>query len=131
MSKKAIFITFLSTALVVFLVGLLSWWMWVNQPTADIASPPVPSLPQRASADKPPVPPEPRILGDILDDGIVNLLDVNGVITHWKQVDSDYNIVNDTQGEKNLVDALDLGQVFKYWQCVEGKVGKNCPYAMN
>lgn len=128
MSRKAIFITFLSTAVVVFLVGLLSWWMWINQPTADIPSPPVPSEPQRASSAKPPIPDEPRIMGDIIDDGVVDALDVNGVIVQWKQINGDYNLVDDTQGTENLVDSLDMIQVFKYWKCEEGRADKNCPY---
>lgn len=129
MSKKAIFVTFISTALVVVLVGLLSWWMWVNQPTADVGSPPVPAEPQRgASIAKPPVPPEPRIMGDVIDDGIVNVLDVNGVITQWKQKNSDYNLVDEAGADQNVIDSLEMVQIFKYWKCQEALSGKNCPY---
>jgi len=128
MSRKAIFITFLSTTIVVFLIGILSWWMWVNQPTADIPSPPVPSEPERAASAQPPIPDEPRIMGDVIDDGIVDALDVNGAIVQWKEVNSDYNLVDDTQGTENLMDSLDMVQIFKYWKCQEGRTDKSCPY---
>jgi len=128
MSRKAIVVTFVSTMLVVFLVGLLSWWMWVNQPTADVPTPPVPAEPQIAAAVKPPVPPEPRVMGDVIDDGIVDALDVNGVITHWKQANADYNLVEDSQNPTIVVDSLDMVQVFKYWKCQETRTDKDCPY---
>jgi len=128
MNRKTIFITFASTAVVVLLIVLLSWWMWVNQPTADIASPPVPAIPTQASSNTPPLPPEPRIMGDIIDDGIVDALDVNGVVVQWKQANVDYNLVDDTQGTESVIDSLDLVQVFKYWKCEEQKTDKNCPY---
>lgn len=128
MSRKAIFVTFASTAVVVFLIVLLSWWMWVNQPTADIPSPPVPEVPNQATASTPPLPSEPRLMGDIIDDGIVDSLDVNGVVVQWKQTNIDYNLVDDTQGTTNLIDSLDLIQVFKNWQCTEQRADKNCPY---
>ena len=128
MSRKSIFVTFISTAVVVLLVGLLSWWMWVNQPTADIPSPPVPSLPTEAKAGTPPLPAEPRIMGDVIDDGVVDVLDINGVVVQWQQPSSDYNLVDDSSGSNNIIDSLDLVQVFKYWKCQEGRVDKTCPY---
>jgi hypothetical protein len=129
MSRKGIIVTFISTAVVIMLVGILSWWMWVNQPTADVATPPVPAEPSNAPSQKPPVPPEPRIMGDVIDDGIVDALDVNGVITQWQQKNSDYNIVNDQNSDDtNVINSLDMIQVFKYWKCYESRSDKSCPY---
>lgn len=128
MSRKAIFITFTSFVALIVLVGFLSFWMAKNQPTADIV-PPVPAVPQRISlstSDKPPVPKEPRFVGDAQDDGIVNGLDISVLITEWKQVNKDYNLVNDEGGTPYTLNALDLSNVISHWRCLEQKAG--CPY---
>ena len=74
MSKKAIFLTFLSAVAVVCLAAVLSYLVWANQPQAD-SNPPMPLIPTGAPTEKPPVPAIPRLAGDILDDGIVDALD--------------------------------------------------------
>jgi len=128
MSKKAILITLVSTTCLVFLVGLLSFWMWQNQPTADVITPPVPAEPSGAAPQKPPVPPIPRIAGDAIDDGIVDALDINGLIVHWQEANQDYNVA-DTQGTSTgIIDSADVMQAFSYWKCFEGRTGKECPY---
>ncbi len=127
MSAKAYLITFVSTALLIGFVGVISFFVWSNQPTADESSPPVPPAPEIAKGDFPPVPSEPRIKGDVTDDGIVELLDLNGLIARWKQTYADYNLVDESDlSDKNVLNTLDLAQVIKYWQCLELK--SNCEY---
>lgn len=128
MSKKSILVTFVSTIVVVVGVGLLSYFMFTNQPSADIVPPTPPTPPSNAPAVKPPVPPVPRLKGDILDDGIVNALDINSVIVHWKQIAKEYNLVDDTSEKVGTISALDLGMTIKYWGCSEAKGVKDCPY---
>lgn len=128
MSKKAILVTFVSTMVVVVGVGLLSYFMFTNQPSADIVPPTPPTPPSNAPAAKPPVPPIPRLKGDILDDGIVNALDINSVIVHWKQIAQEYNLVDDASEKVGTISALDLGMTIKYWGCSEAKGEKDCPY---
>jgi len=128
MSKKAILVTFVSTLVVVVGVGLLSYFMFSNQPTADVVPPVPPTPPSNAPVAKPPVPPVPRLKGDILDDGIVNALDINSVIVHWKQIAKEYNLVDDSSEKVGLISSLDLGMTIKYWGCSEAKGEKDCPY---
>lgn len=128
MSKKAILVTFVSTMVVVVGVGLLSYFMFTNQPSADIVPPTPPTPPSNAPAVKPPVPPVPKLKGDILDDGIVNALDINSVIVHWKQIAKEYNLVDDASEKVGTISALDLGMTIKYWGCSEAKGEKDCPY---
>jgi hypothetical protein len=128
MSKKAILITIVSVSVVVFLVGLLSFWMWQNQPMADVAMPPVPTLPTGAPTDKPPVPTEPRLAGDSTDDGYVDVLDVNGLIIHWGETNSDYNLADGQGQAANTIDSYDIAPVFANWHCYEGRADKSCPY---
>lgn len=128
MSRKAIFITFTSFVTLVVLVGFLSYFIAKNQPTADVV-PPVPPVPQKISlptTDKPPVPKEPRFSGDAQDDGIVNGLDVSVLITNWREVNTDFNLVDDQSGKANTLNALDLSNVISHWRCLEQKEG--CPY---
>ncbi len=128
MSRKAILITLISTTCLVFLVGLLSYWMWQNQPTADVLTPPVPAEPTNAASTKPPVPPIPRIAGDAIDDGVVDSLDINGLIIHWQETNQDYNVA-DSGTVNGLIDSTDVLKTFSYWKCYEGRQDKNCPYA--
>lgn len=128
MSKKAILVTFVSTFVVVVGVGLLSYFMFANQPSADIVPPTPPTPPSNLPAVKPPVPPVPRLKGDILDDGIVNALDINSVIVHWKQIAKEYNLVDDASEKVGTISSLDLGMTIKYWGCSEAKGEKDCPY---
>jgi hypothetical protein len=128
MSKKAILVTFVSTMVVVVGVGLLSYFMFTNQPSADIVPPTPPTPPSNAPVEKPPVPPVPRLKGDILDDGIVNALDINSVIVHWKQIAKEYNLVDDASEKVGTISALDLGMTIKYWGCSEAKGATDCPY---
>ena len=131
MSKKAIFITSASTILLVFLVGALSYFVFTNQPSADSTTPPTPGTPIRpvnAAKENPPVPAAPRIAGDAIDDGIVDGLDINAELVHWKETNADYNLVDETAGTVNLLNSLDLSQTIKYWKCLETRTDKNCPY---
>ena len=128
MSPKAIFVTFSSFVALLVLAGFVSYWMANNQPTADIV-PPVPPLPQRISlptSDKPPVPKEPRFVGDAQDDGIVNGLDISVLISHWQDTNKDYNLVDEADGTQYTLNALDLSNVISHWKCLEQKEG--CPY---
>jgi len=139
MSKKAIFITFVSAIVVVFLVGILSFWIARNQPSADVATPPTPPVPADAPKEPvtpldpqgatlyPPVPPAPLLSGDTVDDGIVDVLDINALIVHWGETNVDYNLADETN-DKGVINVLDLGQAIKYWKCFEGREGKDCPY---
>lgn len=126
MTTRAIFITLISVALLILVAGGVSYLVWTNQPSADVSSPPVPPAPKIANNQFPPVPAEPRIKGDTIDDGIVDVLDINGLIAHWRQTNADYNLVDDSQGEVNILNALDLSQTIKYWRCLELKEG--CEY---
>jgi hypothetical protein len=128
MSKKTVFITFVSTIILVVLVGLLSFWIWSNQPSADVVTPPVPPNPSNAPTDRPPVPTSAQLAGDTLDDGIVNALDVNALVAHWKEQNADYNLVDNSNETKYTIDALDLSQTIKYWKCLETRKDKDCPY---
>lgn len=128
MSKKAILVTFLSTIVLVVGVGMLSYFIWMNQPSADIVPPTPPEPPSNAPATQPPVPPVPRLKGDILDDGIVNALDINSVIVHWKQVAKAYNLVDDSSETTGTISGLDLSMVIKYWKCDESQDRTACPY---
>jgi hypothetical protein len=128
MSKKAILITFVSTIIVVALVGFLSFWMWSNQPSAEVITPPVPPEPSNAPTDRPPVPQSPQLAGDVLDDGIVNGLDINAIATHWKEQNADYNLVDNPDEAKYTINILDLSQTIKYWKCLETRKDKECPY---
>jgi len=128
MSPKTIIITFASFLAVVILAGFISYWMANNQPTADV-TPPVPPAPQRtalATEGKPPVPKEPRFAGDAQDDGYVNGLDISVLITKWREVNKDYNLVDDASGTTYISNALDLSNVISHWRCLEQKEG--CPY---
>ncbi|MDH4358407.1 MAG: hypothetical protein OEV37_00450 [Candidatus Berkelbacteria bacterium] len=126
MNIKTFFITLASTFVVVALIAILSFLVWSNQPTADVSSPPVPPAPETASADFPPVPAEPRIKGDTTDDGIVNVLDINGLIAHWRENNKDYDLVSEAGTDTSILNALDLAQVIKFWRCLETKEG--CEY---
>jgi len=127
MSKKAIFLTFLSAVAVVCLAAVLSYLVWANQPQAD-SNPPMPLIPTGAPTEKPPVPAIPRLAGDILDDGIVDALDINSIIVHWKQVAEEYNLTDATGDQSGLISLLDLNQTIKYWKCLEQKGETACPY---
>jgi hypothetical protein len=128
MSKKTVFITFVSTIILVILVGLLSFWIWSNQPSADVVTPPVPPNPSNAPTDRPPVPTSAQLAGDTLDDGIVNALDINALVAHWKEQNADYNLVDNPDEAKYTINVLDLSQTIKYWKCLETRTDKDCPY---
>lgn len=128
MSHKSIVITFVSVVAIIIVAGAISYWMYANQPMANVV-PPVPPVPQRialSTTDRPPVPPEPRIAGDAQDDGIVNGLDISVLVTNWQQKNKDYNLVDEASGEKYLLNALDISNVIKNWRCLELK--KGCSY---
>lgn len=127
MSKKAILLTFVSAVAVVCLAGILSYLVWSGQPSAD-TNPPQPPIPAGAPADRPPVPFVPRLAGDILDDGIVDALDINSIIVHWKTIALAYNLVDTTSEKTGTISSLDLNQTIKYWRCTEGKGEAACPY---
>lgn len=139
MSKKAIFLTFVSAITVVLVVGVMSFWAARNQPTADVAVPIMPSPPAGAPANPitpneptsyiyPPVPKAPLLAGDSIDDGIVDVLDINVLIAHWNEASGDYNLVDDSNGQQNYIDTLDLAQTIKFWKCYELRTNKDCPY---
>ena len=127
MTKKAILLTFISALGVVVLAGVLSYVVWTSQPSAD-SLPPTPPDPSGIPTDKPPVPPIPRLSGDVLDDGIVSALDINSLVVHWKQVADEYNLVDASGEQIGLITSLDLSQTIKYWKCVEQKGTDSCPY---
>jgi len=127
MTKKAILLTFISAIGIVVLAGALSYVVWIGQPSADTL-PPTPPDPNGAPTEKPPVPPIPRLSGDILDDGIVSALDINSIIAKWKQVALDYNLVDASSDIAGTISSLDLSQTIKYWKCVEQKGEAKCPY---
>lgn len=126
MSIKTILITFVSVVLIIVIVGSISFFMWKNQPSADVASPPVPPAPEIAQGKEPPVPPTVRLRGDTIDDGWVDILDINALIVHWKEKYPDYDLAQATKEEGGILNTLDLAQVIKYWKCVELK--PNCEY---
>jgi len=139
MSKKSIFLTFISVLTIVIVVGALSFWAARNQPTADVATPIMPTPPNGAPTNPitpgepaqylyPPVPEAPLIAGDSIDDGIVDVLDINVLIAHWHEASSDYNLADETGGQSSYLDTLDLAQAIKYWKCYEGRTNKDCPY---
>lgn len=127
MSKKAILLTFVSAVTVICLAGVLSYLVWSSQPSAD-SNPPIPPVPSGAPTGRPPVPASPRLAGDILDDGIVSSLDINSVVVHWKQVASEYNLVDASSEQAGLISSLDLSQTIKYWKCTEQQGETACPY---
>ncbi|MFH1855580.1 MAG: hypothetical protein ABH810_04230 [bacterium] len=127
MTKKAILLTFISAIGIVILAGTLSYVVWIGQPSADTL-PPTPPDPIGVPTEKPPVPPIPRLSGDILDDGIVSALDINSIIVKWKQVALDYNLVDASSDIAGTISSLDLSQTIKYWKCVEQKGETSCPY---
>ncbi len=137
MTKRAIFITFLSVISLFVIVGALSFYVAKNQPSADIPTPPTPPLPSDApttpptpddpgTAIYPPIPDAPLISGDSTDDGIVDVLDINVLLVHWNEENTDYSLVD--EGKTMVIDTLDLSQVIKYWRCLETRTDKNCPY---
>lgn len=150
MTKRTVFITFLSAITLVVVVGLLSFYVSKNQPTADVATPPTPPPPSTAPKNPPtpslradlktqnpptpghpdylypPVPKAPLISGDATDDGIVDVLDINVLLVHWNEVNEDYSMVD--EGSTKVIDTLDLSQAIKYWRCLETRTGKDCPY---
>jgi len=130
MMKKNIYVIVALVGVVFLLAGGLVFWVIKNSPQADI-SPPVPPVPQRIelpTSDRPPVPPEPRLAGDAQDDGIVNALDINVLLTNWKKTRPEFNLVNAANEEVILLNSLDLSQVIKYWKCIEDSKTKKCPY---
>lgn len=127
MTKKAILLTFISAIGIVVLAGVLSYVVWIGQPSADTL-PPTPPDPRGVPTEKPPVPAIPRLSGDILDDGIVSALDINSIVVKWKQVALDYNLVDASSDIAGTISSLDLSQTIKYWKCVEQKGEAKCPY---
>jgi hypothetical protein len=126
MNAKTVLITFLSFTALILFVFAISFFVWKNQPSADIASPPVPPAPEVAQGKEPPVPPAVRLRGDTIDDGWVDILDINALIVHWKEKYPDYDLAQATKEEDGILNTLDLAQVIKYWKCLEGKSG--CEY---
>lgn len=138
MTKRAVFITFLSAIMLFVVVGVLSFYVAKNQPSADSSTPPTPPPPSGAPANPvtpddpeteylyPPVPNAPLLSGDSIDDGIVDVLDINVLLVHWNEVNEDYSLTD--EGDTKLIDTLDLSQAIKYWRCFEGKTSKDCPY---
>lgn len=122
---------FLGVFVLMLVMGGFGFYVWTNQPMADIASPPVPPEPTNAPKERPPVPKEPRLAGDTIDDGFVDALDINGLINKWKTTNQDYNLVNQDSGASGYLDSLDLAQVIKYWKCMELRTDKECPYTTN
>ena len=126
MSKRAVFVTFVVSMVLVGAVGLLSWWMASSQPSADTAFPPIPPVPETAPIERPYVPPRPMVCGDSNRDGIVNALDINVIIGNWKQLTPRFNLVDSTKDQKGMLNALDLSSVISHWRCLEGKAGCDC-----
>lgn len=148
MTKRAVLFTFLSAITLVIVVGFLSFFVAKNQPSADVASPPTPPPPSGAPKNPPtptvgsdvdnpptpsdpdyvypPVPKAPLISGDAVDDGIVDVLDINVLLIHWNETNEDYSMVD--EGTAKIIDTLDLSQTIKYWRCLETRTDKDCPY---
>ena len=126
MSIKTLLISFFSFAAIIALVFVLSFIIWKNQPSADIQSPPEPPAPEIAKGQEPPVPSTPRLKGDTIDDGLVEILDLNALIVHWKENYPDYDLAQASEEEGGVLNSLDLAQVIKYWKCLENKSG--CEY---
>ena len=148
MTKRAIFITFVSAISLVVIVGFLSFYISKNQPTADVATPATPPPPSGAPTNPavpsvdtgasdpstpstpdylyPPVPKAPLLSGDAIDDGLVDVLDINVLLVHWNEVNEDYSMVD--EGSTKIIDTLDLSQTIKYWRCLETRTDKDCPY---
>lgn len=147
MTKRAIFITFLSTIVLIVAVGALSFYVYKNQPSADVDSPAMPPMPDSAPTSPvtptlddvatpvtpadpdyiyPPVPTAPLLAGDSTDDGIVDVLDINVLLIHWNETNVDYSTVDES--DTPVIDTLDLSQTIKYWRCLETRTDKDCPY---
>lgn len=148
MTKRAVFITFLSAITLVVVVGVLSFY--VSKKSADYRycfapystatlnrskNPPTPSLeaepetpptPGHPDYLYPPVPKAPLISGDAIDDGIVDVLDINVLLVHWNETNENYSMVD--EGSTRVIDTLDLSQTIKYWRCLETRTDKDCPY---
>ncbi|PIT97171.1 hypothetical protein COT77_02785 [Candidatus Berkelbacteria bacterium CG10_big_fil_rev_8_21_14_0_10_41_12] len=128
--SKPIMIGVVSFLAIVILVGALSFFVWRNQPSADIPTPPVPPPPEDVASNRPPVPPEPRLMGDATDSGYIDLLDLNAEIAYWKKYMPDFNIINriNDEGNKSIIDVLDFNSTITFWKCFEGNTKKNCIY---
>lgn len=131
--NKSIILTVVGFFATVVVIGAISFFVWHNQPSADIPTPPVPPAPEDSvipNNEKPPVPPEPRLLGDSNDSGLVDILDFNAEIVYWKKYMPDFNIVDElgNASNKGIVDALDLNTTIEYWKCFEGNEKKPCLY---
>lgn len=124
--SKAIVYFIVSALIIVGFSGLI--WLYLNKPSADIPTPPVPPAPTNVVQVKPPVPVEPRISGDANDDGLVDALDLNAIIVFWKTVTRDYNMVDAKSDTPFMVTALDLSMTITYWRCLEQKGIAKCPY---
>lgn len=130
--NKSIFLTFVGFLGAVVVIGAISFFVWRNQPSADIPTPPVPPAPEDITPnnERPPVPLEPRLMGDSNDSGYVDLLDLNSEVVYWKKFMPDFNIVDElgNPANKSIVDALDLNTTVEYWKCFEGNSKKSCIY---
>lgn len=147
MTKRAVLITFLSAIVLVTVIGALSFYVYKNQPSADVDSPAMPPMPSVAPTSPvtpslggvadpvtpadpdyiyPPLPDAPLISGDATDDGIVDVLDINVLLIHWKETNADYSMVDES--DTQIIDSLDLSQTIKYWRCLETRTDKSCPY---
>lgn len=118
---------FIICAVLIVGFGVLIW-LYLNKPSADIPTPPIPPAPTSTAQLKPPVPKEPRISGDSNDDGLVDALDINALIVFWKRISGDYNLIDSPTDTPYLISALDLNMVITYWKCVEQKGTVKCPY---
>jgi len=123
MNNKIVITTAVAIVAVVAAVGLLSFYVARNQPTADVEVPPTPPLPGGAPEIPPFVPDIPRLSGDVLDDGRVDSLDINVLVLNWKKQNPEYNLLDGSSDTPGILNALDLAQTIKYWKCLEGKQG--------
>jgi hypothetical protein len=126
MTKKGILITFVTTTIIIGALIALGYAMIVNQPSADTFYATIPGKPSWAPSATPSTPVEPRLAGDVSDDGIINALDINAIIIHWREKNLDYNLAD--SGDAGVIDRADIAQVFSYFGCYELKTNKNCPY---
>jgi len=128
MSKRAVLFTFLSTLAVVVFSGALAYLMWKNQPSADASISIVPPKPAYAPKETPTVPDPAQLAGDALDDGAVDSRDVKILLVNWGQTGALYNLTDQSSENTKVINALDLGQVLKYFSCTEQSPRENCPY---
>jgi len=129
MSKRTILFTFIFTLTVVVFSGTLAYLMWKNQPSADAVASIVSPKPAYAPKETPAVPNPAQLAGDALDDGIVDSRDARALFVSWGRSDTSYNLT-DQSADTGVINALDLGQVLKYWHCSDQSPRESCPYKL-